>query len=168
MKSPQSLIAIAVLAAGTLAMPGQVVEAKTGIHELPPVESKVIGEDAPSPPAQLSVPGEVAVGTLVEAESDERRDEALWALDLYEDAGLELPAMTIRIHEGGSEGCGGHAGLHTRVDGRETIDVCTDAVWTLLHEIAHVWTAHNLSDEDRRAWVEYQGLEAWAGSDIDW
>ena len=38
---------------------------------------------------------------------------------------------------------------------------------TILHEIAHAWAAHNLSDDQRQAFVDLRGLDTWFG-DAPW
>lgn len=94
---------------------------------------------------------------------DEFVDLANWSMDLFDEAGLRLPAMRFVYHGDDRRPCSGWRGAHRHVDGRSTIDVCTSeagnvAAALVLHETAHAWAAHDLSD-DRK--VDFQAVRGW-------
>jgi hypothetical protein len=98
-------------------------------------------------------------------------DLAAWALDRYARAGLDLPEVEIRVHEGLAV-CDGSFGLHTPGNAGSRIDICTDPQvdphWIILHELGHAWAAANLSDSQREDVVEMRGLEAWNDPGARW
>lgn len=94
---------------------------------------------------------------------DEFADMANWAVDLFDEAGLQLPPMRFVYHGDDQTPCSGWRGAHRYVDGRSTIDICTSdpgnvTAGLVLHETAHAWAAHELSD-DRKA--HFQALRGW-------
>jgi hypothetical protein len=94
---------------------------------------------------------------------DEFTDMAYWAVDLFEEAGLQLPPMQFVYHGDDQGPCSGWHGAHRHVDGRSTIDICTSVSGNVtgalvLHETAHAWAAYELSD-DRKA--DFQSLRGW-------
>lgn len=168
MKSTQSLIALAVGIAALASLPSQVVKANAGTHApLASVETKATRDDTTSAPTAALRRGEVVRGALVYANTRNQLREALWALNRYSAEGLELPRVTIRMHTT-TEACGGHSGVRRVEHDLDVIDICTTARWTMLHELAHVWAGHNLSEEDRKAFVALQNLEGWSGSETPW
>jgi len=168
MKSTRSLVALAIGIAALASIPAQVVEANTGTSVLRThAETPVTREDTTSAPSGALRRSEVVRGARVYADTEGQLREALWALDRYATEGLSLPALTIRFSDT-NEACGGNAGVRRLENGANVIDICTEARWTLLHELAHVWAAENLTDADRAGFVELQGLEGWSGSDIAW
>jgi len=168
MKSTQRLAALAIGITTLASIPTQLVEANTETRvRRTRAENPVIREDTTSAPTEALRPTEVVRGTRIYANTDDQLREALWALGRYAEAGLDLPTLTIRLHDS-NEACGGNAGVHRFEDGTDAIDICTEARWTILHELAHVWASENLTDADRDAFVARQGLEAWSGSEIEW
>lgn len=86
-----------------------------------------------------------------------------WALSLYDQAGLELPPLRIVHHGDDHQPCRGSTGFHHCRDGVSVIDLCTTtggklAERLVLHEIAHAWAAHGLTD---RGMDEFQSLRGW-------
>jgi hypothetical protein len=99
----------------------------------------------------VDVPGEFA-------------DVVMWAVDLFDEAGLLLPPMRF-VHHGDDRAlCDGSRGSHRQVDRQSTIDICTSdpdkmtAQLLVLHETAHAWAAHDLSDERK---ANFQSLRGW-------
>lgn len=94
-----------------------------------------------------------------------------WALDLYTEAGLELPAVTIQFHED-FNGCRGYNGYYTRIG--HTVDICNrgdlkvEARHTLVHELAHAWKFETLTAADTAAFTARRGLEAWDEGEAWW
>ncbi len=94
-----------------------------------------------------------------------------WAIDRFEEAGLELPAVTVAFHDS-VDGCRGYVGHYDAGSGR--LDVCNrgdihiDPVNTLLHELAHAWSFDRLSEDDRVAFLARRDLESWDDSYSWW
>ena len=91
---------------------------------------------------------------------------AWWAIDLFDQAGLELPPLRYVHHDGDRTPCSGRDGLHHEVDGVSVIELCaTEAVFgvqvMVLHETAHAWADHSLTDERKLAFQELRGWEHW-------
>jgi hypothetical protein len=92
-----------------------------------------------------------------------------WAVALFDEAGLPLPGIDFTQH--GSTGpCRGRPGWHERQGERSTIDICIDGPrasveFLVLHELAHAWDRHHLTDERRAAFLEVRGLDRWWGAD---
>jgi len=87
------------------------------------------------------------------------------AIDRFGDLGLELPSLETQF----AEGCRERFGAWGRIRFDTTpwhIEVCTTAVFS--HELAHAWDRWNLTDAERRAYMDVRGLEAWQGADIPW
>lgn len=92
-----------------------------------------------------------------------------WALNLFAEAGLELPA----IHFVGSEDrddCQGRLGMARRTSEGSTIVLCANEAshafeWLVLHEMAHAFDVHALDDERRAAFMQLRGLPAWREGD---
>lgn len=90
------------------------------------------------------------------------------AIERFNTAGLTLPALHVYVHPT-RDGCRGAAGLFGRDESWDRIDLCTRVKWTILHELAHAWEHHTMSDATRRAFLDHTGLEAWHGyGDLDW
>lgn len=101
---------------------------------------------------------------------DGLRDLARWAVGLFEKAELDLPPMRFVHHGGSTEPCRDRAGTHRVVDGVSVIDICTTDLnrptqVLVLHETAHAWTAHALTDERRARFQELRGWTHWRDYD---
>ncbi len=110
-------------------------------------------------------PVEPAAVELVDMNS-EMTEMANWALDLFDQAQLELPPMRFVHHQGDREPCRGRDGLHRLVDGVSVIEVCaTEATFPtqvmILHETAHAWVGHQLTDERKAEFKDLRGWEHW-------
>lgn len=124
-------------------------------------EQVAAGEPAPNVPSL----------TLVDASPDQqiKADEAL---GMFEDAGLELPPLVIEFDKTG-EACQGNAGMYwaaDRFDSIEidTVSVCHQLFTIMVHELAHAWDHHNLTDTDRQAILDHWGLERWRDHGDAW
>ena len=126
--------------------------------------------------SQVASPGEAAVGiepptpTIPTLELVNMPVEfatmAWWAIDLFDRADLELPPLRFIYHDGERTACRGRDGAHHEVDGVSVIELCaTDAVYAVqvmvLHETAHAWAEHSLTDERKDAFQELRGWEHW-------
>jgi hypothetical protein len=86
-----------------------------------------------------------------------------WATKQYRQADLELPQLVIEFH-GSDDGCDGYDGVFRGARTPAHIDVCNHNRYIVLHELAHAWDRHNLTDETREAFLEQRGLTEWNGS----
>lgn len=111
--------------------------------------------------------GPVAVEESV-ADVDE--DAVSWAQDRYREAGLSLPDMRVSFHAD-TEPCEGARGGHLVEDGVSRVFVCiTEQGSTrdlqikrvLLHEFAHAWDHHSLTDQIRSHFMAFKGFPGWS------
>lgn len=129
-------------------------------HDPRPAPVIIDASEAPAP-AEVDPPGiygaDAELAAAIEA-----------AIDRYHTTGLTLPALRIYAHDS-SEGCNGANGLFGPEPPVDRIDLCTRLQATVLHELAHAWETHNLSDETRRAFLEHTGTPAWFGhGELEW
>lgn len=102
--------------------------------------------------------------------SAEQESMIVWALDLYEQAGLQLPGLDF-VGYPDTTSCAGRAGAARRVVDRTEIRLCTPKTgpvqeWLVLHELAHAWDHQSLDDTRRQAFLDLRELPAWR--DGDW
>lgn len=136
----RSSLTIAVLAGGLLPSAGA---------ELPATAAPVVSD-----PVALS------------ALPDDIEAMVVWALDLFDEAEMELPPLVINHHGEDTEPCNGRIGLHRTTAARSVVELCTDDVSfptqaMILHELAHAWVDHNVDEERRLAFQELRGYEYW-------
>jgi hypothetical protein len=89
------------------------------------------------------------------------------ALDRFDSVGLTLPELRIYYHSDPS-GCLGAIGLFNLDGSGSRVDLCTQVGYTLLHELAHAWEYHTMSDATRQAYLNHAGLTSWASPDVNW
>jgi hypothetical protein len=97
-----------------------------------------------------------------------------WALARFEQAGLELPPVSIAFHDD-KEPCHGNLGFY-RSGSPALIDICgfnwdrfvPAAKHTLLHELGHAWTQHTLTGEDRQGFLTLRHLATWGDDRFEW
>lgn len=105
--------------------------------------------------------------TATTAAQDGLIDEAL---DLFESADLELPGIDFVGYTSDDE-CSGRNGAAIRREDRTEIRLCLAGNgpvddWVVIHEIAHAWDHHTLSDETRSKLLDLRGLDSWR--DAEW
>jgi hypothetical protein len=93
---------------------------------------------------------------------DHLREMAEWAVDLFEQADLDLPRVRFVHHMGATEPCLGRAGMHRMVDGVSVVEICATEAdrptrVMILHETAHAWAAHDLTTERKSDFQEVRG-----------
>lgn len=89
-----------------------------------------------------------------------------WATDLFAEAELDLPPLRFVYHGDTTESCAGRPGLHHRVDGVNVIEICTTTITNptkglILHETAHAWIDHHLTDQRKAAFKALRGWTYW-------
>jgi hypothetical protein len=89
-----------------------------------------------------------------------------WALERFEQAGLELPATVITFHDDHA-GCGGSSGLYRPGDPAE-VHLCIPAErpakarkLIALHELGHAWAETRTDESTRQAFLEERGIDTW-------
>ena len=117
------------------------------------------GRNAVTPPAVelVDMPAEFAAA-------------ATWAMDLFDQAGFDLPLLRYVYHGDNSEPCAGRPGLHHPVEGRHVIEICTAEMSIptevmILHETAHAWIDRTLTDERRATFQQLRGWTYWRNYD---
>lgn len=93
-----------------------------------------------------------------------------WATDLFSEAGLELPPIRFVHHGDDTSACAGRVGAHHVAEGINVIDLCSsEASWPnqvmVLHETAHAWADHALTDDRKAAFGELRGWTYWRNHD---
>lgn len=102
--------------------------------------------------------------TEIYAETDEQLELADWALGRFEEAGLELPPITIHVHADRS-GCNGRLGYLGHADGGQYVIHQCGTEFTLLHELAHAWDVHALTEEIRQEFLTKAHATQWNNPD---
>jgi hypothetical protein len=128
----------------------------------PAIEALEPEPDAPEHEMAAGEGPDAAVGgILLFFDSAEQFAIAADALERFANHGLDLPpGLEIRFHAD-LEACGGHMGLATHGGSFERIDLCCTNEFTLMHELAHAWAEHTLTEAQRRAFLEERGLQSW-------
>jgi len=92
----------------------------------------------------------------------------------FGEAGLELPSVAFRFSHNPDD-CLGRRGIHRYGEGRSDITICTDEIGfstelLFIHELAHAWDHHSLTDEKMAAFMELRGIEVWRSPDpgVQW
>lgn len=92
-----------------------------------------------------------------------------WAQDRFEEAALPLPDIRVTFHLD-AEPCEGSQGGYTIENDEHRVLICVSETGrardlkvkrTLLHEFAHAWDHHALSDEVRSAFTDARGSGGW-------
>ncbi|GMQ86652.1 MAG: hypothetical protein BMS9Abin07_2239 [Acidimicrobiia bacterium] len=100
--------------------------------------------------------------TLVGGTEQDHADVA-WASERFDKAGLVLPPVVVEFHADDA-GCDGYDGVFRGGEDPFRIDVCNANRYIVMHELAHAWDQHNLTDEMREEFMELRGLTSWNGS----
>lgn len=90
------------------------------------------------------------------------------SIDRFENAGLRLPPLRIYAHDA-TDACGGHTGQFGHDGDERRIDLCAGSSHTaiVLHELAHAWEHHNVSEATRQAFLDATGL-VWYDANLPW
>ena len=124
---------------------------------------------------------EVATLSVQESALDQTgfRDDAdvalaRWAFDRFDQAGLELPPLSLSFHDDRS-GCEGHVGYY-RPGTPPSIDICgfnwdlflVTPKKTILHELAHAWDQQTLDNQTRNRFLDARELDTWQDNSVAW
>lgn len=91
------------------------------------------------------------------------------ALDRYAEAGLDLPPLVIRFPGRDLSLCDGSQGRVYLDHDPIEIRMCWNSEFVLLHELAHVWEAHNVAVAKHEPFMAMRdGVVSWAGLDVAW
>jgi len=134
--------------------------------QAPAPESAVHTRAADTPVAMAELKSRSA---FVEIHSTDPEFTALVesAVERFASVHLVLPPLRIYTHPS-REGCQGDDGLYQIDQSGARIDLCTRLEHTVLHELAHAWEAHQVSDQTRQAFMDRTGLEVWNDRSVDW
>lgn len=89
------------------------------------------------------------------------------AVERFHDAGLRLPPLRIFVHSS-TDACQDQLGTFGQFGQRDRIDLCTSAAFYILHEMAHAWEQHTLTDGTRRIVLAETGLTVWHDRELPW
>jgi hypothetical protein len=105
----------------------------------------------------------------VESTIERHRDRVERAIELFDLSGLELPPLVIRFAEDPAV-CEGNLGtFRTQGAGEPAIvSICTKMRLTLVHELAHAWDSHALTEDRRAEFLSHWNLDNWNDRDDDW
>jgi len=137
----------------------------------PPAQSTPENQLAAMPPTSTAVPAPPAE-QVIHTDNAELEALSAWALGRFAEAGLDLPSIDLYFYSN-NKPCKGYSALHRRSEAGSQIDVCSvtrtpKLEATILHEMAHAWAAHTLTDTQRQAFVELQGLDTWHHKETSW
>lgn len=128
----------------------------------------MLGVSRPSPAAP---PGTISVddpGLTVGYASPSQLDRLGEAIAAFETAGLDLPDVEVEFGLDGDI-CGDAHGRFIASADVMRIQICsTEADWVYVHELAHAWIHTNVTDSQRRAFMELRGYTNWSDQNRPW
>lgn len=92
--------------------------------------------------------------------------QVAWALDRFEEAGLQLPPVELTFHDGAGH-CDGHPGLYRPGDVAR-IEICSSTNHVILHELAHVWEGAVVTDDVRDRFADHWNVNNWNDHMAPW
>lgn len=168
-----SISALLILFSGTLT---QTAPAAESAAALPRLTSAPVNTPATDSSSQgtgalpiINTPNPVAPAprVTVVGGTEEQRGAAEWAVTHFIDAGLELPDLVIAIHAS-DEPCDGFDGAFRSRETPARLDVCNPHRLIVLHELAHAWDHHMLTDGLRQDFMDLRGLDTWNDGSTPW
>lgn len=107
---------------------------------------------------------EEIAATVIHTDAEEQLRTIEWALDRYEQAGLELPVLEVHAYDHPAA-CGGKNGFFSATDDDEyQVHWCGND-FTILHELAHAWAEHALGEVARTAFLTIADADEWVSDD---
>jgi hypothetical protein len=122
-------------------------------------------------PGAGGVPVKVDTAPLVSitAASEEDRALAEWAVSRFVEAGLELPSIVVEFVGPSLAPCGGAQATARLAHDPVVVSVCWGSPLVMLHELAHVWEADEVSSEERQHFMlSREGVSSWADPADAW
>ena len=107
------------------------------------------------------------VDTTVAGGTDQQRELVAWALEQFENAGLDLPVLQIHLSLDTTT-CGGNSGFFASGSIPWQITLCTEDRIVFLHEMGHAWSAYTLTPSERAEYVGQRGMESWSDPETPW
>jgi hypothetical protein len=105
----------------------------------------------------------------IEAQGPRQQQLAEWAFDRYAEAGLELPPLTVKFLGPNLADCDGSLGRAYLDHDPIEVRMCWNGEFILLHELAHVWEAHNVPKDKHEPFMNLRsGILSWASLDVAW
>ncbi len=105
----------------------------------------------------------------IEAQEPGQQQMAEWAIERYAEAGFDLPRLIIRFSAQGLSDCEGSQGKVYLDQDPIEIRMCWGSEFILLHEVAHVWEAHNVAAAKHEPFMAMRdGVASWASLDVAW
>ncbi len=92
--------------------------------------------------------------------------QVAWALDRFEEAGLQLPPLELTFHDGAGP-CDGHPGYYRPGDVAR-IEICSSKNHVILHELAHAWEGASVTAEVRDRFARHWGVDNWNDHSVAW
>ncbi len=103
-------------------------------------------------------------GVVVFADTEAQVADVRFAVARFAEYGLELTEVEVRYFSDGDRCTSAdgrtRAGYLAFGNGSYVVYNC-GTVFTLLHELAHVWDVQSLDDETREAFLAARGLDSW-------
>lgn len=129
---------------------------------LPPGAGSVDVQAAPEPPA---------VEIDITSADPAWTSRVEWALDRLDRAGLDVPSLTVEVHDDRAP-CNGASGLYLPTAPPQ-VHLCSQqspdsraARLIALHELAHAWAETQLTEEERQQFLSLRELDAWIDDDL--
>jgi len=89
----------------------------------------------------------------------------LRAVGRFASAGLELPDLTFVVFDSTID-CDASSGYYFASS--RTLHICKLDDKTVLHELAHAWAGHTLTDAQKTSFAEFRGADGWNNADDKW
>jgi len=112
-----------------------------------------------------SVPSVVSIDQAPDQTVERIDPLILRALERFEAAGLDLPDLTFVVFDSTID-CDANSGYYFA--SRRTLHICQLDDKTVLHELAHAWAGHALTDAQKTSFAEFRGADGWNNADDEW
>lgn len=120
-----------------------------------PLAASATSDASPGDTVHLSTMSLEIVGA-----TDDQASTIVAAAHRFEATDLRLPDLHVIVHRD-STACHGHDGYWTPGPSRDRIDLCVIQEVLVLHEMAHAWDHHAVSDATRAAFMGLHPGDAW-------
>ncbi len=115
----------------------------------------------------VMAPAAAPPGVEVVSAAPEQRAATHRAVERFERAGLELPAVVVRFSAEKGD-CHGHLGFFRPGVRPWTVTICSDLAFVVTHELAHAWIEAHLDEPTRSAYLELRAKDTWNGREAEW